>query len=85
MTQHFGSPQVSAAGTLETPESVKTKYESNANTNAFTDAQKTKLDALNNAILDQNGGQELQVWTGTQAQYDAISQKDPNILYVVKP
>lgn len=27
----------------ETPASIKTKYESNANTNAFTDAEKTKL------------------------------------------
>lgn len=30
----------------ETAASIKTKYESNANTNAFTDAQKTKLDSL---------------------------------------
>ena len=30
----------------ETPASIKTKYESNANTNAFTDAQKSKLDGL---------------------------------------
>ena len=30
----------------ETAASIKTKYESNANTNAFTDAQKTKLDGL---------------------------------------
>ena len=30
----------------ETAASVKTKYESNANTNAFTDAQKSKLDDL---------------------------------------
>lgn len=30
----------------ETAASTKAKYESNANTNAFTDAQKTKLDGL---------------------------------------
>lgn len=30
----------------ETPTSVKTKYESNANTNAYTDAEKTKLSGL---------------------------------------
>ena len=30
----------------ETPLSVKTKYESNANTNAFTDSEKTKLGSL---------------------------------------
>lgn len=32
-----------AAVTAETAASVKTKYESNPNTNAFTDAEKTKL------------------------------------------
>ena len=36
-------------------------------------------------ITDQNTGQALNIWTGTQAQYDAIPLKDPNILYVVKP
>ncbi|WP_333614307.1 hypothetical protein [Psychrobacter sp.] len=30
----------------ETAASIKTKYESNANTNVFTDAQKSKLDGL---------------------------------------
>ena len=34
----------------ETAASVKTKYESNANTNAFTDAQKSKLDGLVEAV-----------------------------------
>ena len=33
----------------ETAASTKTKYESNANTNAFTDAHKTKLDGLTEA------------------------------------
>lgn len=33
-------------GTSETPESIKTKYESNENTNAFTDAEKSKLAGL---------------------------------------
>lgn len=31
---------------IETAESVKTKYESNTNTNAFTDSEKSKLDTL---------------------------------------
>lgn len=34
------------ASTEETPESVKEKYESNANTNAFTDADKEKLSGV---------------------------------------
>ena len=33
----------------ETAASIKTKYESNANTNAFTDAHKTKLDGITEA------------------------------------
>lgn len=36
-------------------------------------------------IKDVNTQMALSIWTGTQSQYDAISQKDPNILYVVKP
>ncbi|ALF60314.1 phage upper tail fiber protein [Psychrobacter urativorans] len=36
-------------------------------------------------ITDQNTGQALNIWTGTQAQYDAIALKNPNVLYVVKP
>lgn len=35
-------------GTSETPESIKTKYESNEDTNAFTDAEKLKLAGLQN-------------------------------------
>jgi len=31
-------------GSSETPETIKQKYESNLNTNAFTDALKEKLD-----------------------------------------
>lgn len=41
--------KVSVGG--ETPASIKTKYESNADTNAFTDSNQTKLDGLANADL----------------------------------
>ncbi len=37
------------AVTAETAATIKTKYESNANTNAFTDAEKAKLTAITNA------------------------------------
>lgn len=37
------------SGGTETPETIKTKYESNANTNAFTDAEKTKLVGIETA------------------------------------
>jgi hypothetical protein len=39
------------AGVEETPASIKTKYESNANTNAFTDTDKAKLNATNQLPL----------------------------------
>jgi len=38
-----------AAATGETAGSIKTKYESNPNTNAFTDAEKTKLAGITDA------------------------------------
>jgi len=38
----------------------------------------------NNAIIDQNGGGILKIWTGTQAEYDAVTTKDAGTLYVVK-
>ncbi len=34
-------------------------------------------------ILNQNNGQELKYWAGTIAQYEAISNKDPNTIYDV--
>ena len=34
-------------------------------------------------ILNQNNGQELKYWVGTIAQYEAISNKDPNTIYDV--
>jgi hypothetical protein len=40
---------VQGASTAETAASVKTKYESNPDTNAFTDAHKAKLDAISEA------------------------------------
>lgn len=36
-------------------------------------------------IPDQNTGQLLKIWTGTQAEYDAVVTKDSSTLYVVKP
>ena len=32
-------------------------------------------------ILNQNNGQELKYWAGTETQYNAISYKDPNTIY----
>ena len=36
---------------------------------------------VNPSIINQNGSQALKYWAGTQAQYDAISNKDANTIY----
>lgn len=71
----------------ETAASVKQKYESNANTNAFTNAEKNKLDLLAvtpNKIINQNTMTPLGFWVGTQSEYLAVAIKDPNVMYWVK-
>ena len=37
----------------------------------------------NDTIKDQRTGSQTKLWTGTQAQYNAIGTKDANTLYVV--
>lgn len=71
------SPEVSASV-------IKTRYESNSNTNPFTDANLQTLDDLTlGKIKNQNGSQSLMFWTGTQAEFNAISPKDANTMYFV--
>lgn len=36
---------------------------------------------VNQSIINQNGSQALKYWAGTQAQYDAIVNKDANTIY----
>lgn len=71
----------------ETAASVKQKYESNLNTNAFTNVEKTKLDSLAvvpSSIVNHNGGAGIKLWVGTQAEYDAITTKVSNTAYLVR-
>lgn len=42
-------------------------------------------EAVRDAILELQGAEVWGRWSGTQAQYDAITVKDPNTLYVVLP
>lgn len=48
MSQNFGSPTGTGGGggTSETAATIKQKYESNEDTNAFTDANKQKLEGI---------------------------------------
>lgn len=131
----------------ETAASIKLKYESNPNTNTFTDAEKSKLSVIptegvkgdkgdtgaqgiqglqglqgiagakgekgdtgergiqgfmglqgvagvrglqgekgdnGDTVLDANTGLPLKIWTGTQSEYDLVSPKDSQTLYLVK-
>ena len=98
----------------ETAESIKTKYESNPDTNAFTDSLMLKLESIpekgikgdtgekgdkgdtgakgakgdkgndGDTIKDSNSGLPLKVWTGTQEEFDLVTIKDPQTLYMVK-
>lgn len=51
MSQNFGSPTSTGGGggSSETAATVKTKYESNEDTNAFTDNDKQKLNDIETA------------------------------------
>lgn len=42
---------------------------------------------IDTVTVDQNtetGVGEIKIWTGTLAEYEAITEKDPNIIYFVR-
>ncbi|QGH74830.1 hypothetical protein MAL1_00083 [Bacteriophage DSS3_MAL1] len=49
----------SSGGGTDTPADIKTKYESNADTNAFTDAEKAKLSGIDAGATDDQTGAEI--------------------------
>lgn len=53
-------------GPSETPESIKTKYESNENTNAFTDAEKSKLSGIATDATKNSNTDELSEGAGNK-------------------
>lgn len=38
---------------------------------------------VSNKIINQNGNQQMKYWYGSQAQYNAVSKKDPQTIYDV--
>ena len=68
----------------ETSESVKEKYESNPDTNAFTDELLLKLNTIPTAVINVNDGEELSFWLGSQEELDLILERDPNTVYLVR-
>ncbi|WNL50659.1 hypothetical protein RPALISO_70 [Ruegeria phage RpAliso] len=52
--------QGGGSGTSETPATVKSKYESNADTNAFTDAEKTKLAGIEDGATGDLTAEEIE-------------------------
>lgn len=47
----------------------------------ITITQNTNDELQTIGVIDDNSGNALKTWTGTRAQYDAITTKDPNTLY----
>ena len=47
----------------------------------INDGERGPQGAAGQNIVNQNGSQALNYWAGTQAQYDALSTKDPNTIY----
>ena len=40
--------------------------------------------ANGDTVVDANSGSPVKIWIGTQGEYDLVSEKDPNTLYMVK-
>ena len=73
------------------PEDIKLMYESNPDTNAFTDDEKQKLNSIevdsiggSGGVVDVNGGGILKFWTGTHGEFLALPSTDPSTIYLVK-
>ncbi|WP_440464324.1 phage upper tail fiber protein [Psychrobacter sp. ASPA161_6] len=87
MSQQFGSP-ASVIG--NEGQDGKSAYEI-AVINGFAGTQNEWLLSLKgadgvdgNTIIDQRTQKSIKVWTGAQVQYDAVTPKDANTLYVIK-
>lgn len=62
-----------SGGGGETAASIKSKYESNANTNAFTDAEQTKLAGIETAATADQTGAEIVSLIGTEPDVNLVS------------
>ena len=45
---------------------------------------KNCIDATNETIKNQKTGLDTKIWIGTQSEYDALTTKDSDTLYMVK-
>lgn len=54
----------------------------------YEDFTQKQLEALKGqpgkGIVDINSGKEIKIWSGTQEEYNALTEKDNNTLYLVK-
>ena len=74
---------IGGGGESLTPLQIKTRYESNANTNAFTDNEKTKLQSLqnyNDAPLNASIGNKVDKVNGKQLSDENYSSTEKNKL-----
>jgi hypothetical protein len=69
----------------QTAEEIKTAYESNDDTNVFTNSEKTKLAlAVKSDVTGIIGADAIaNAVSLTQAEYDALVSKDATTLYVI--
>lgn len=88
-TLEYNITNITTGGTEITPIEIKQKYESNTNTNAFTDLEKSKLEELTNyndsAIVaslqnkvDKVSGKQLSTNDYTTAEKDKLAGLDSN-------
>lgn len=72
-------PQASG-NTQETPETIKEKYESNDDTNAFTDADKSKLDGIEAGASGDLSGSEIKSLYEAEADTNAFTDTEKSKL-----
>lgn len=63
----------SSGGSSETPTTIKTKYESNADTNAFTDAEQTKLAGIESGATADMSASEIKTAYESNADTNAFT------------
>lgn len=64
-----------------TEQLISSAQEINIDNSSITKNNSEQLQTV--GIIDQNTGNTNKEWTGTQAQYDALAEKDPNTLYYI--
>lgn len=75
---------LNSKATNEEVEQINTSIEAKASQKDL-EALSSKLTELpsNDSVKNKNGSGKLSFWTGTESQYNAISNKDVNTIYFI--